>query len=560
MVSPPATQHGKRGHSLVEQSCSLAIILREEFGVPFTLHDALTGQEIPLPEKLSRVKPDSLPGLVVGIAEKSRAWVTPRHDGHYQVFIPLSDQGKPVLVAVGVVAGLAHNRGESAQEQFRLEKWAQAVGERLETAHQASSGSNRKGGTERQAAQAWEGLIALDRVLRRVRMHKNPGANQKRILQAATELLSVQTLLWVPRQADPPVLIAGDPFLTEQDGRHLALYLSRSPGWDSAGVLINNQVSGTGWGARLEKIENLMALTTAQDGEPGCVIALNRYEKTSGSSRKDLSPVVPNGEGETLTARLIPFRRSEAALLTPFLSLMGLQMGSAQKFQELKDLLVGLTRALTSAIDAKDPYTYGHSERVARIAVELAREMGLADDEIGDVYLAGLMHDIGKIGVRDEILGKKEKLTAQEMEHIQQHPTIGYRILADLRCIAYILGGVLHHHERFDGRGYPAGLKGEGIPFLARIIAVADSFDAMNTNRPYRTALSRGRILEILSEGAGTQWDKKVVETLLRCQEKLYAVRQRGVGESLRQALDDALRHNPELSDKTVIGPKILLT
>ena len=221
---------------------------------------------------------------------------------------------------------------------------------------------------------------------------------------------------------------------------------------------------------------------------------------------------------------------------------------------------MGLTRALTSAIDAKDPYTYGHSERVARIAVELAREMGLADDEIGDVYLAGLMHDIGKIGVRDEILGKKEKLTAQEMEHIQQHPTIGYRILADLRCIAYILGGVLHHHERFDGRGYPAGLKGEGIPFLARIIAVADSFDAMNTNRPYRTALSRGRILEILSEGAGTQWDKKVVETLLRCQEKLYAVRQRGVGESLRQALDDALRHNPELSDKTVIGPKILLT
>lgn len=180
----------------------------EEFGVPFTLHDALTGQEIPLPEKLSRVKPDSLPGLVVGIAEKSRAWVTPRHDGHYQVFIPLSDQGKPVLVAVGVVAGLAHNRGESAQEQFRLEKWAQAVGERLETAHQASSGSNRKGGTERQAAQAWEGLIALDRVLRRVRMHKNPGANQKRILQAATELLSVQTLLWVPHR---PILPSSSP-------------------------------------------------------------------------------------------------------------------------------------------------------------------------------------------------------------------------------------------------------------------------------------------------------------------------------------------------------------
>src|SRR5262249_1668079 len=150
------------------------------------------------------------------------------------------------------------------------------------------------------------------------------------------------------------------------------------------------------------------------------------------------------------------------------------------------DLLVGLTRSLTAALDAKDAYTHGHSERVARIAVELGREMGLEEDELGNVYLAGLLHDIGKIGVNDTVLNKAGPLTPEEEEHVKKHVTIGYAILRDLHQLKDLLPGVLHHHERYDGQGYPHGLAGDAIPLLARLLAVADSFDAMSTTRSYR--------------------------------------------------------------------------
>src|SRR5207302_1764427 len=127
-----------------------------------------------------------------------------------------------------------------------------------------------------------------------------------------------------------------------------------------------------------------------------------------------------NGSAVSPTARPVPFRRTDAAFLTPFVGLLEMHGRTSNRYLDMKDLLVGLTRSLTSALDAKDSYTYGHSERVARIAVELGRELDLDEDEIGDIYLAGLLHDIGKIGVSDAILGKREKLTADEFEQIRQ--------------------------------------------------------------------------------------------------------------------------------------------
>ncbi|HMF12709.1 MAG TPA: HD-GYP domain-containing protein, partial [Gemmataceae bacterium] len=216
------------------------------------------------------------------------------------------------------------------------------------------------------------------------------------------------------------------------------------------------------------------------------------------------------------------------------------------------ELLVGLTRSLTAALDAKDSYTYGHSERVARIAVELGRELGLLGDELSDIYLAGLLHDVGKIGIRDSVLGKVEPLTAEEFEHIKQHVTIGYAILSDLRPIRNLLPGVLYHHEHWDGKGYPDGLAGEAIPLLARILAVADAYDAMSTNRPYRDALPCRKVEEILTKGASTQWDKRVVEAFQRCRHRIHTIRQRGVGDSLQMAIDGALRiDKSSLHDKT---------
>jgi HD-GYP domain-containing protein (c-di-GMP phosphodiesterase class II) len=223
-------------------------------------------------------------------------------------------------------------------------------------------------------------------------------------------------------------------------------------------------------------------------------------------------------------------------------ALLGLHARSSQRYQDLKDLLVGLTRSLTAALDAKDSYTYGHSERVARIAVELGRELGLQEDELGDIYLTGLLHDVGKIGIRDAVLTKRGPLTPEEFEHVKQHVTIGYAILSDLRPIRNLLPGVLYHHERVDGSGYPDGLAGDAIPLLARILAVADAYDAMSTTRPYREAIPCRKVEEILVQGAGSQWDRQVVEAFLRCRLKIHAIRQRGVGDSLREAIDGALR------------------
>jgi putative nucleotidyltransferase with HDIG domain len=228
--------------------------------------------------------------------------------------------------------------------------------------------------------------------------------------------------------------------------------------------------------------------------------------------------------------------------LTPFVALLEMHARSSQRYQDLKDLLVGLTRSLTTALDAKDSYTFGHSERVARIAVELARELGLEGDELGDIYLAGLLHDVGKIGIRDTVLLKPDVLTPEEREHIKQHVTIGYSILADLKQIRNLLPGVLYHHERYDGTGYPDGLAGDNIPLLARILAVADAYDAMSNARPYRDALPCRKVEEILTKGMNTQWDKQVVEAFMRCRQKVHAIRQRGVGDSLRLAIEGTLR------------------
>jgi putative nucleotidyltransferase with HDIG domain len=201
-------------------------------------------------------------------------------------------------------------------------------------------------------------------------------------------------------------------------------------------------------------------------------------------------------------------------------------------------LLFGIIRALTAAIDAKDPYTSGHSERVARIACRLAEEMGIQPPKRSDLYLAGLLHDIGKIGIDDELLNKPAPLTPQEYRQIQAHVEIGVTILKDLKKLHHILPGVRHHHENLDGSGYPDQLSGEEIPLEARILAVADAFDAMSSNRPYRKRLSFLKIDEIFREGRGIQWDPGVVDAMFACRGDVEMIRQKGLGESLFGAVE----------------------
>ncbi len=174
------------------------------------------------------------------------------------------------------------------------------------------------------------------------------------------------------------------------------------------------------------------------------------------------------------------------------------------------DLFLGTLKSLTAAIDAKDRYTRGHSERVAWFSRALALRVGVEPAEAERYHIAGLVHDVGKIGVPEAVLTKPGRLTDEEFGHIKRHPEIGHHILIGIPQMADILPGVLHHHERYDGKGYPRGLSGEAIPLVARIIAVADTFDAMSSTRSYRSARPRTTVLEEIVKSAGTQLDPRL--------------------------------------------------
>jgi response regulator RpfG family c-di-GMP phosphodiesterase len=194
----------------------------------------------------------------------------------------------------------------------------------------------------------------------------------------------------------------------------------------------------------------------------------------------------------------------------------------AEKHQQLRTAYVQTIRALSEAVDAKDAYTRGHSERVGVYASKIAREMNFSKEVIERVYIAGLLHDVGKIGVRDAVITKPERLTPAEYEEIKAHPEIGYRILEPVEFLRDVAPCVRHHHEWYDGsnRGYPDRLGGEQIPLPSRIILVADTVEAMTSDRPYRKALSLEAVVSEIDKYTGTQFDPKVTEAFLRLLER----------------------------------------
>ena len=191
----------------------------------------------------------------------------------------------------------------------------------------------------------------------------------------------------------------------------------------------------------------------------------------------------------------------------------------------LKDESLSTIQALAAAVDAKDAYTQGHSQRVARYAVALAQKIGLPDSEVDLVHITGTLHDVGKIGVPDAILKKPQKLEDDERRIMETHPALGEVIIRKAPKLAETLPGVRHHHERWDGGGYPDGLGGEQIPRIARILAVADTFDAMTSDRPYRKGLSWEIALSEIAKGAGTQFEPLLSEAFVSLMQAEYAER-----------------------------------
>ncbi|UCF34193.1 MAG: HD-GYP domain-containing protein [Phycisphaerales bacterium] len=210
------------------------------------------------------------------------------------------------------------------------------------------------------------------------------------------------------------------------------------------------------------------------------------------------------------------FRAGDVLLMESLTTFCGDLIRNHHLVRELRRASISMVRSLVSAVDQKDPYTSGHSVRVGYFATMLAEEVGIRGEELQMLQWSALLHDVGKIGIRDEVLNKEGKLTPEEFDHIKEHPVRSYHVVKDVPQLQAAVKGALHHHERWDGSGYPEGLAGEEIPLQARIIQIADIFDALTSDRSYRAAYSWQQALEILAQEAGTHVDARLQETFDR--------------------------------------------
>ena len=522
---PTTTGHRSRSRPTPDEHAhAFALILRKEFGVRFTFYDAFTGQ--PLDVRATDDDSDSVnfgpiahvaplpraPHEIRFQAEDGQAQVRPLTPGQYELSLALHQASRPVFVAVGVFPGLAHHPTDAEREATCLRHWVQSFADRLRLSDQLVCQHADAEDRSAQARVAWEGLLSLDQVMRRLRIHRDPTRNQERVLEAAHALLTVQTLICVPPDPQLPVVMHGEHLLAPLDCVQLAALLAKTPGHSGTGPVLCNHAETQLWAMSFPQISTLLAMPIGDSPDGGWVIALNKGWK------EGRPPADAHRAAE-------PFRKSDAALLMPFVALLRLHQSASARYQDLKELMVGMARSLTSAIDAKDSYTFGHSERVARIAVELGRTLGLDGDALSDLYLAGLLHDVGKIGVPDSILHKKGPLTDDERRVMEQHTRIGESLLAHLPLLqGEGLSVVRSHHERWDGHGYPDRLSGTDIPVGARIFSVADALDAMTIDRPYRGGLDWDAALAQLEQEAGSHFDPNVVDALIACEPDLRAV------------------------------------
>ncbi len=284
--------------------------------------------------------------------------------------------------------------------------------------------------------------------------------------------------------------------LYRQDGADLILSDVRMPGLDGLGLL--EQV-------RMIDPEQVVIMVTAFDDSDTVKKALKAGAYDYINKPLDLDEVIYSIQRGMEKVRFLKKLKDYQD---------NLEKQVARQTKQIKKVFAGALSALANALEAKDVYTQGHSKRVTALAVEIARRMHLPPIQVEQIKLAGMFHDIGKIGIKDNILNKNGSLTQEEFSEIKKHPKIAVDIIGDL-IDKDILDIVLYHHERYDGKGYPAGLKGENIPLGARILAVADSWDAMTSKRPYRKALPKDVAMEELRKNAGTQFDPRIVSVFL---------------------------------------------
>ena len=363
-------------------------------------------------------------------------------------------------------------------------------------------------------SQAYEEIILLYNLSTNMKVTQSNANYLQMACDQLTQLVQVEGIgIFIERKAEGQkelVLMAGSGFLAVDAASADVLQMHLISEIDlGREALLDSRVDGPFKYTWPETVENLIAVPLGDANRMvGFLVATNVLNKP---------------DFDTTDIKLF---NSVANQCTVFIE-------NNHLFDDLKELFIGSLKALTNSIDAKDQYTRGHSERVAFIsrwiAERLAQSRPISEKQIHHIYLAGLLHDIGKIGVSESVLRKSGRLTDEEMGTIQAHPRIGASILSEIRQMDEIVPGVLGHHERIDGKGYPQGLKGDDIPLVAKIIGLADSFDAMTSKRVYRDAMSIQHAIDEIEKGIGTQFDEAAAQAFLGSDlEKLWRIIQDG--------------------------------
>jgi len=358
-------------------------------------------------------------------------------------------------------------------------------------------------------AQTYEELVLLHKLSTNMRVTERDANFLQMACDSLTEIIPVEgiaILLEKPVENGQHLTVAAGRGLIDMSEQTAAVLHSRLAEEIGCGAeaLLDSEVDSAFKYDWPDNIRNIMAVPLCgmdkaeshlgdktQDGTRiiGLMVAINKVEKQ---------------DFDSIDAKLFNSVANSCAVF----------IENGRLFGDLKELFIGSLKALTSSIDAKDQYTRGHSERVAFIsrwiAERLAEKEPLEEEQLHKIYLAGLLHDIGKIGVDESVLRKEGRLTDEEFDCIKKHPSIGAGILREIKQMRDIVPGVLCHHERIDGRGYPDGLVGDQIPLIGKIVGLADSFDAMTSKRTYRDAMTVDQAVAEIERGLGSQFDEQI--------------------------------------------------
>ena len=373
----------------------------------------------------------------------------------------------------------------------------------------------------RNLASTYEELTLLYTTSSSMKVTHRPGQFVKKLCQELLEVMNVEAVASVinrPCQDQSKITLEGNINISPEDlGQIVRELISTQLAEGGTTVLKNDFHLNNGAGTN---VRSLLAVPVVAEEQPvGSLVALNKRQGDFGSVDEKLLSSVGN-------------------LLSVFVENNFL-------YADIRDLLMGVLHALTAAIDAKDTYTCGHSQRVALIAKRLGEVCDLGPQKVERLYLTGLLHDIGKIGVSEATLSKKGPLTTEEYESVKRHPEIGAYILRNIRQFEDVVVGIISHHERPDGKGYPRGLKDDDIPLEGQILGLADCFDAMTSDRTYRKAMPVEKVIEEIRNQSGVQFSSKIAEKLLSLDlGKLW--------EELAECTQNAmLMHSRRLTDET---------